>query len=202
MIKIAIKFPKICDNIGLSYIDINNSKINLNINEWISELYKNNKWNHWIIYNDQTNNIDIERNTNGHCKGIFCWNNNSISWLIHSVPHFPSIFNENKIHNSELIYAQSFIYLEVEKTEKNLSELLNQLFNMKPHIYICHNFTDIIKKQKNLIKYEIKKYFIFQKLLIYILIFINTLLKNLVILVMLKLGLEEKSMKNLTMLLI
>jgi len=161
MIKIAIKFPKICDNIGLSYIDINNLEIKQNINKWIETIYKNNIWLGWLVYNDQTNHIQNERNNYGHCKGIFSWNDTTIGWLVHSVPQLPAIFKNDKniiiseIDKSELIYGQSFIYLEIEKTQDNFLKLLNQLFNMRPHIYISNNFFEDVIIYNNISNYKI-----------------------------------------------
>uniref|UniRef100_A0A6C0E0P0 Uncharacterized protein n=1 Tax=viral metagenome TaxID=1070528 RepID=A0A6C0E0P0_9ZZZZ len=155
---IAIKFPKICDNIGLSYIDINKLEIKQNINKWIETIYKNNIWLGWLVYNDQTNHIKNERNNYGHCKGIFSWNDTAIGWLVHSVPQFPAIFNDNiisEIDKSELIYGQSFIYLEIEKTQDNFLKLLNQLFNMRPHIYISNNFSEDVIIYNNISNYKI-----------------------------------------------
>jgi hypothetical protein len=70
MIKIAIKFPKICDNIGLSYIDIN---------KWIETIYKNNIWLGWLVYNDQTNHI---KNTCKKYYNLFNFSHNQQKYIL------------------------------------------------------------------------------------------------------------------------
>jgi len=61
----------------------------------------------------------------------------------------------SEIDKSELIYGQSFIYLEIEKTQDNFIKLLNQLFNMRPHIYISNNFSEDVMIYNNISNYKI-----------------------------------------------
>lgn len=100
-----------------------------NINDWIKfKLLKNRKY--WLIYNDQF--AKTSNGKNAHAKGILCWNDNELTWLIHSVPNYPSFFNERNIsdiENSELIYGQSFICFRYDISA--LDNILTQLSIMK-----------------------------------------------------------------------
>jgi len=133
--KFSIKFPN-----GSNYIyycDIKKCFIkNKNINEWINNLYLDSSWNNWIVYNDETNINNYKRN---HCKGILAWNNIKISWLCHSVSNFPSYFEGNKISEisyNELMYGQSFQYIEIDFTNEMIYNILNQIHIMEAHIFI------------------------------------------------------------------
>jgi len=135
----VLKFPN-----GTHYIEYDNINKKFikydDINEWIQKIYKSKNWTNWIIYNDQQ-----EKNTfgkGGHSKGILAWNNSKISWLCHSVPKFPDIFennNENitisEIEKGELIYGQSFQYIEIPYDEKILINIIIQLNLMCVHCY-------------------------------------------------------------------
>jgi hypothetical protein len=161
-VKLAIKFPKICDGHGLEYISIvqDKSSIEKNINDWLTNLYCSKKWDNFIVYNDQTKHMNIKKTTKGHCKGIFTWNEDAISWLIHSTPEFPKSFdgtNISNINEGELIYGQSYMYIEIKRINDNLDCLLNQLYNMEPHIYVTHGqIPKYIKKhQMNYLEYQL-----------------------------------------------
>lgn len=107
-----------------------------NINDWIKTLFVPQKYDHWIVYNDEVDDHKIST-SHGHCKGILAWNNKTIAWLIHSVPKFPRTFdgcNIADIGASELIYGQSFIWLEGISYQL-LPDILVQLKIMNPYIY-------------------------------------------------------------------
>jgi deoxyribonuclease-2 len=162
---------------GLNYIYYNPYEKtfmgDINIQDWLSNLYigfnqpNHSPWTHWIVYNDEPplifNKSDSTfvkpPSTAGHCKGILAWNDNEMSWLIHSVPCFPDFFCPeasgglervfSEIRHSEQIYGQSFgyFYLSWEKEgkdvgKKHICELLNHIRVMEPCIYISKGFWD------------------------------------------------------------
>jgi deoxyribonuclease-2 len=136
--KIAIKFPH-----GTNYIEYcNNTKKFIkkeDINDWLNNLYKESKWNNWILYNDETQKIGNKNTSKGHCKGIVTWNNERIGWLCHSLPNFPYKFEGNiigKIEHGELIYGQSFQYVEVDFNYSIIYDILNQISIMEAHIFL------------------------------------------------------------------
>jgi len=143
---VAIKFPH--GYAGIEYCNSIKSFIHCsNINKWLSQIYQKelvNKWTNWQIYNDETAHIVNNLNTKshhkkGHCKGIVAWNNKRISWLCHSVPNFPKMFDQNgisEIEHGELIYGQSFQYIEVDFSADVLYKILNQLHIMEANIYL------------------------------------------------------------------
>ena len=110
---------------------------NEDINVSLKKLY-NIKLNYWIVYNDET--PTKTSSSCAHAKGILSWNNEIITWLVHSVPKFPEVFdgtnNFPDINHSELIYGQSFIFIKIDI--KHLDNILNQLFIMHPNVYISN----------------------------------------------------------------
>ena len=107
------------------------------MNQWIHSLYDTTTfpYQQWAIYNDQAPNHITKK---GHCKGIIVWNEQTISWLCHSVPHFPAIFSEtyiSDIDSNECLYGQSFHYLAIPYTEQILSSIFTQLTIMQANIY-------------------------------------------------------------------
>jgi hypothetical protein len=130
-IKVALKFPH-----GLSGITIDKEiKECQNINEWISSLYYLKEWKGWLVYNDEIDTVHKK----GHCKGILAWNDTHLSWLVHSVPHFPKEFSGNiisEIEKSEHMYGQSFFYIERECDSSFLEKVIHQVYNMEAHIYL------------------------------------------------------------------
>lgn len=151
--KLALKYPN-----GIEYMYYNSETKNMSygrdINDWINKLYDK-RWTNWITYNDQPvfhsqlNIYDkIKHHTSkGHCKGIFCWNDNEIGWLIHSVPKFPEYFSPSseicvsKIGKSEQVYGQSFMYVYKMYYSKNeLEELILHIMKMSPCIYLSRGF--------------------------------------------------------------
>jgi len=165
-LSIALKKP---DGTKYAYYDseINNNLfiIKENINDWILNNFNRNKWSYQLLYNDEIpddifNNINnpnnIENNTKnyylnrkGHNKGILLWNDNKIGWLIHSVPKYPNKIKLDKefkiddIHDNQLIYGQSFTYLELDI--KELEGILKQLKIMESNVYYTNykNYNNI-----------------------------------------------------------
>jgi deoxyribonuclease-2 len=123
------------------------------INQALKSLYTI-KLEHWIVYNDETPTTCC--GNGAHAKGILAWNNEMITWLIHSVPKFPKEFdgtnNFPDIDHSELIYGQSFIFLKMN-IEK-LESILKQLFITHPNVYISNYDYDKYKKEYKLTHYE------------------------------------------------
>ena len=140
---VALKLPHGLK--GIEFCDQKGEFINCNdINSWLSQLYLNSEWTHWQIYNDETGHISTSNNgidhkhTKGHCKGIVAWNTKRISWLCHSVPNFPRSFDGkiiSDIESGELIYGQSFQYIETDYSEQMIYNILKQLHIMEAHIF-------------------------------------------------------------------
>ena len=136
--KIALKIPhewkhQEITKTGIIYQD--------DINVWLSNLYYNNKFDHYIVYNDQIEHISNKSHHghHGHSKGILSWNNNHISWLIHSVPNFPELFDGSsisKIRDNEKIYGQSFCYVKFPFTKEIMDSIIMHLNLIDPNIYI------------------------------------------------------------------
>jgi hypothetical protein len=118
----------------------------LTIDQWLQNIYQYTLWPNYIVYNDQTEKLGVNGTTHGHTKGILCWNETTISWLVHSVPNFPRTFEPepngttiSKLEHCEYIYAQSFVYVEIDRQSTGreyLDFVLKQLFIMDPHIYL------------------------------------------------------------------
>ena len=171
IVKIALKFPH-----GISGIVYNNEfEKTDSIDEWIQSLYKDKNWSGFVVYNDQTEDLDEKASdekssevnpeevkiegktpfcphTKGHAKGIVAWNDTKVSWLIHSVPNFPRKFDGNTIsviEKSEHLYGQCFMYVE---TSANLyQEVINRVHMMHANVYLSKNeppFTKEPKKNK------------------------------------------------------
>ena len=126
------------------------------INTWIQGLYKTDDiWTDYMVYNDQT---DVHGTTHGHCKGIVTWNTvtRRLSWLVHSVPHFPKLFKLNEkgqaelsnIEHAEELFAQSFIYIEIDYEVEQLHTILEQIYHMEPHIYLSNIVDKVVTKKK------------------------------------------------------
>lgn len=139
--KVALKLPngKTC----LLYNEIKQDFIySENINKWIKSLYDSSHWTGWLVYNDEAEDIGYKAHKKGHCKGILAWNDTHISWLVHSVPNFPREFNGasiSDIENSELIYGQSFLYIENVCDTNFLEKAISQIYHMEANIYMKHN---------------------------------------------------------------
>jgi deoxyribonuclease II len=109
------------------------------IQEWIQTLYPSN-WTGWAAYNDET--TLTTKKTKGHCKGIVSWNNRKIGWLIHSIPHFPTEMSNTTISPilpSELMYGQSFVYIEMNYSKKQLDDIFKQVNWMDANIFLHCN---------------------------------------------------------------
>lgn len=135
--QIVLKAP---NGSNMQYIDngIWKYEETYDINQWVKQLYDHEQFTDWIVYNDELNNRPIAT-CHGHCKGIVAWNTDYISWLIHSVPKFPEDFQHgkliSKIGEGELIYGQSFIYINHIPLD-SLNHVLRQIRIMNPFIYI------------------------------------------------------------------
>jgi deoxyribonuclease-2 len=133
----VIKFPK-----GTNYIKYDNEQTlfvkDVDINIWLSNIYQYSEWKYWILYNDESDRIGYKHTKKGHCKGILTWDDNKIGWLCHSVPNFPRVFEGNKIstiEESELIYGQSFQYIEIPFTQTMINNIVNQIHIMDSNIF-------------------------------------------------------------------
>jgi len=139
---VAIKFPH--SVAGIEYSDDLNQFIDCkDINEWLQSLYLHSDATKWVLYNDETDDI-VEKghHTKGHCKGIVTWGDTSISWLCHSVPNFPREFTGktiSPIEKSELVYGQSFQYVELPYHNDTLIAIMKQLSIMQANIYVSNH---------------------------------------------------------------
>ena len=138
---VALKLPH--GSKGIEYCEQSGGFIHCDINTWLSQLYLNSEWTNWQIYNDETGHIINEpadiHHKKGHCKGIVAWNNKRISWLCHSLPNFPKFFDGkiiSDIETGELIYGQSFQYIELEYSEDMITNIVKQLHIMEANIFI------------------------------------------------------------------
>ena len=126
--KIALKLPHGLN--GMEYEPSSRTFIPCNIHDWLKKTYQDSTWTNWVTYNDQ-NHLGITRK--GHCKGIVAWNETRVSWLCHSVPHFPIEFTGtsfSEIDSSEQVYGQSFHYYECDRTPDLVRFIFHQLYIM------------------------------------------------------------------------
>lgn len=139
---VAIKFPH--GVAGINYSDDLKHFMPCNdINEWLQSLYLHSDATKWVLYNDETDDI-VEKghHTKGHCKGIVAWGDTSISWLCHSVPNFPRKFTGktiSQIESSELVYGQSFQYVELPYHNDTLITIMKQLSIMQANVYVSNH---------------------------------------------------------------
>jgi len=144
--QVALKFPHGIS--GVLYCQKQKRFIKCSdINSWLANLYLGKKWTNWQVYNDETAHLGDTHHKKGHCKGIVAWNSSRISWLCHSVPNFPRHFSGDsisEIESGELIYGQSFQYIELEFTREMIIRILNQIHIMEAHIFIEN--VDIVNK--------------------------------------------------------
>jgi len=141
---VALKLPH--GSKGIEYCEQTGGFIHCDINIWLSQLYLNSEWTNWQIYNDETGHIITDpshiHHKKGHCKGIVAWNNKRISWLCHSVPNFPKFFDGKiipDIETGELIYGQSFQYIEIDYSEEMIINIIKQLHIMEANIFISNS---------------------------------------------------------------
>jgi hypothetical protein len=102
-----------------------------------SNFRRGKSWTQWLVYNDEVEGST--HTTEGHCKGVLAWNTERISWLVHSVPKFPATFDGDtiaSIHKNQLIYGQSFHYIEFAFKEDTLRQIRQQLAIMHAKIYL------------------------------------------------------------------
>ena len=139
-LQVVLKLPR-----GDKCIKYHNAGFNAigSIQDWIQTVYTID-WSGWIAYNDETQLTS--KRTKGHCKGILTWNASKIGWLIHSVPNFPTELSATTISPilpSELMYGQSFVYIEMKYTKEKLEKILQQIHWMDANIYLKHNMPEI-----------------------------------------------------------
>ena len=137
-VRVALKFPH-----GLTGVKYNETVQDFqslpDINAWLTELYRGSCWTHFLVYNDETAHLGNKKHTRGHCKGILTWNAKRIGWLIHSVPNFPRKFTGktiSAIEPSEILYGQSFCYIEYAFTDALRDHILRHLATMEAHVFL------------------------------------------------------------------
>ena len=117
-----------------------------NINDWIGRVIH--KRDNMICYNDEEPG-ESKSTSKGHAKGVVLWDAGRIGWLIHSVPKYPNITNENTflpIEPPQLIYGQSFLYMEIDYTQTIFTTILEHLSLMEVHLYHQTELTTIQMK--------------------------------------------------------
>lgn len=139
--KVALKLPH--GSKGVTWVQHKFQPVD--INKWLEQIYKKWKPTGWLCYNDDL--PEGTHTTRGHCKGILTWNDTRIGWLIHSVPRFPQTFDGSAISpigQAELIYGQSFLYVEQSRIHLSLEDVLRQIEWMKPNFFHKHNMPPVI----------------------------------------------------------
>jgi hypothetical protein len=142
--QLVLKFPN--GKEGILFNELTGKFIHCpSIQEWLHIIYEKTRWAHYIVYNDEvtTNHTICPGGRNGHCKGIITWNSQTIRWLCHSVPKYPDqiTFDEqghisfSEIEQGELIYGQSFQYMDFPYDETLLRKIICQLTIMEANIY-------------------------------------------------------------------
>ena len=134
------------------------------INEWIGNVTSTiSKRSNIICYNDEEPG-ESKSTSKGHAKGVVLWDTKRIGWLIHSVPKYPHITNENKFQTIEppqLIYGQSFLYMEIEYTQSTFKTILEHLSLMEVHMYhqtdVSHTLQTVRVKEKVPVTYHFRK---------------------------------------------
>jgi hypothetical protein len=144
--QLALKLPG-----GTKYIEYNRTtnkwEEKPDIQDWLKTRFSpDKKWKYSTIYNDD--NGKKTYNGGGHCKGIVVWNKRRIGWLCHSVPKFPYVSEDNSWPNytilpSELLFGQSFYFIEMKMTYQRLFEIHSQLYFMHAHIYQCTSSNNV-----------------------------------------------------------
>ena len=151
--RIALKLPH-----GSNGVEWNKNQFQaVNINQWLCQIYAGSSWTGWFCYNDELPTSD--HTTKGHCKGILTWNATHIGWLIHSVPRFPHTFTGSTISNidaSELIYGQSFLYVEQARTFVQLEDVIRQILWMKPNRFHTKD-VPVVVPYNSILPLEIKR---------------------------------------------
>jgi deoxyribonuclease II len=146
-LSVALKKPNGTSYRSMNVYDEKNNdeewKCGDDINEWIGSVIrsinniKNNRQRNLICYNDEEPG-ESKSTSKGHAKGVILWDTNRIGWLIHSVPKYPQMTNDNTFHPIEppqLIYGQSFLYMEIDYTQSAFKTILDHLSLMEVHIY-------------------------------------------------------------------
>lgn len=139
-IRAAIKYPQ-----GARGIDLE-SKAEVNIDAWLAATTGHVRaWPYYVAYNDEEEGRAVS-GTAAHAKGILAWDgapNGRLAWLCHSVPKYPMSGRANllpPIENSELIYAQSFCFIEVAANPGLVDQSLAQLALMRVHVTEIRGF--------------------------------------------------------------
>jgi deoxyribonuclease-2 len=99
----------------------------------LEPLYNNNNSTiGYILYNDQADKVSVTR---GHTKGVLMFDESSIVWLIHSIPHFPPMRSQKQyyIKGSQCVYGQSMLCLSMKI--ENLEAISKQFMFNYPQIY-------------------------------------------------------------------
>lgn len=87
----------------------------------------------WLLYNDQPPSESFDA-IHAHAKGIILGDEVGGIWIIHSVPHFPSIDDLGyRYPQTGQMYGQTFLCVSLNK--ENLNEVGNQLMVNWVYVY-------------------------------------------------------------------
>ena len=86
----------------------------------------------YILYNDQADKITV---TKGHTKGVIIFDETSVVWLVHSIPHYPPKPSAKAyaINPSQCVYGQSMVCLSMSVDQ--LEKISQQLLYTFPQVY-------------------------------------------------------------------
>ncbi|XP_044253894.1 plancitoxin-1 [Tribolium madens] len=103
----------------------------------------------YVLYNDQPPNGESNP-SKGHTKGVILTNFESGFWLIHSVPHFPTLTPRYQFSKSGTLKGQSFLCISMDL--ENLNKVGIQLQYNQPQFYasfvapsVRDKITEIVK---------------------------------------------------------
>uniref|UniRef100_A0A2S2NP71 Plancitoxin-1 n=1 Tax=Schizaphis graminum TaxID=13262 RepID=A0A2S2NP71_SCHGA len=92
----------------------------------------------WMVYNDEPTNGPVS-SSKGHSKGIVIADKSSGLWLVHSVPLFPQLPNQNNSYtypDTGVKNGQSFLCISMTAAE--LDKVGNQIIKNEVMIYGSH----------------------------------------------------------------
>jgi deoxyribonuclease-2 len=136
---ILLKAPHSLEGMIIKHDDLDWSFMS-NISTYFTDIehYPN-----YIYYNDEVPNHNIGANY-AHAKGVLLWNNDSIKWIIHSMPNWPC---NNNFEFPTLKFGQSFIILDLSIS--NLDNIITHLHIMNVYIYNSYTLFDKLDNSYN-----------------------------------------------------
>ncbi|CAF0802700.1 unnamed protein product [Didymodactylos carnosus] len=118
----------------------------------LQTLYDNFSSSAYIYYNDQPPNRPFTVSY-GHSKGVLAFDDQTGFWLIHTVPHFPQIYNDGYIYpDTGRMYGQTMFCITLNTTtpRNTIEEISEQFFYTHPLVYDYRLPTQFATKYHNL----------------------------------------------------